>query len=265
VVREEPSTAQFQTPPRLDLLDLQRYKKAGFGIGVVTKLAPYYYTTADDRGARGSADWRMRPVADVLEEVRRLRRDHDIRKVFFIDSGVNMPLHHAKALCRDLIEANLGLRWNSYLRPGECDAELVELMKRSGCSLALLAGTEGYSTEPPDMSLTLEQVGRLTALCRQGGLPFTLGVGFGAPGETRTTVDQKLAFLRRAAPASATLRVASRVLPHTPLAKRALEEGLIQAEADLLRPTFYLATSVRGWLVDHLRAAAEPEPRWHLL
>ena len=264
VVREGHFTAQFQTPPRLDLLDLQRYDKAGFGIGVVNKLAPYYYATADGTGQR-STDWRMRPAPEVLEEVRRLRHDHDIRKIFFIDSGFNIPLRHAKALCQALIEANLGLRWNSYLRPGECDAELIELMKRSGCSLALLAGTEGYSAEPSDVSLTLEQVGRLTALCRQGGLPFTLAIGFGTPGETRTTVDQKLAFLHQAAPAFATLRVASRVLPHTPLAKLALEEGLIQAEADLLRPTFYLAASVRDWLVDHLRAAAEPEPRWHLL
>jgi radical SAM superfamily enzyme YgiQ (UPF0313 family) len=265
VVREELFTTQFHTPPRLDLLDLPRYKKAGFGIGVVTKLAPYYYATADGPGQRSSADWRMRPAADVLDEVRRLRRDHDIRKFFFIDSGFNMPLHHAKALCQALIEANLGLRWNSYLRLGECDAELIELMKRSGCSLALLAGTEGYSAEPSDVSMTLEQVGRLSALCRQGGLPFTLAIGFGLPGESRSTVDQKLAFLHRAAPASATLRVASRVLPRTPLAKLALEEGLIRAEADLIRPTFYLAASVRDWLVDHLRAAAESEPRWHLL
>jgi len=265
VVREELFTTQFQTPPRLDLLDLQRYDKAGFGIGVVNKLAQYYYATADGKGQSSSADWRMRPAAEVVEEVRRLRHDHGIQKVFFIDSGFNTPLHHAKALCQALIEADLGLRWNSYLRPGECDAELIELMQRSGCSLALLAGTEGYSAEPSDLGMHLEQVGRLTTLCSQGGLPFTLAIGFGTPGETRTTVDQKLAFLRQAAPAFATLRVATRVLPHTPLAKLALEEGLIQAEADLLRPTFYLATSVRDWLVEHLRAAAVTQPRWHLL
>jgi hypothetical protein len=201
----------------------------------------------------------------VVEEVRRLRQDYGIQQVFFIDSGFNTPLHHAKALCQALIEAHLGLRWNSYLRPGECDAELIELMQRSGCSLALLAGTEGDSAEPSDLGLHLERVGRLTTLCSQGGLPFALAMGFGTPGETRTTVDQKLAFLRQAAPAFATLRVATRVLPHTPLAKLALEEGLIQAEADLLRPTFYLAASVRHWLVEHLRATAATRPRWHLM
>lgn len=265
VVREAPVTMEFRTPPRLDLLDLRRYDKAGFGIGVVNKLAPSYNASADGKGRHSTANWRMRPAADVLEEVRRLRHDHGIQKVFFIDSGFNIPLYHAKALCQTLIEADLGLRWNSYLRPGECDAELIELMKRSGCSLALLAGTEGDDADPSDLCGHLERVGRLTALCRQGGLPFTLAVGFGTPGETRSTVDQKLAFLLRASPAFASLRVATRVLPGTPLATRARAEGLIQAEADLLRPTFYLATSVRDWLVDHLRAAAAAQPRWHLL
>jgi len=55
------------------------------------------------------------------------------------------------------------------------------------------------------------------------------------------------------------------VLPHTPLAKLALEEGLMQTEADPLRPTFYRAASVRDWLVKYLRAAAATQPRWHLM
>ncbi len=30
-----------------------------------------------------------------------------VRKVFFIDSGFNVPMPHAKALCRTLIEEDL--------------------------------------------------------------------------------------------------------------------------------------------------------------
>jgi hypothetical protein len=161
------------------------------GIGVVNKLAQYYYATADAKGQSRSVDWRMRPAVAVVEEVRRLRHGHGIQKVFFIDSGFNTPLHHAKALCQALIEADLDIRWHSYLRPGECDAELIELMQRSGCALALLAGTEGYSAESADLGMHLERVGRLTTLCSQEGLPFTLAIGFGTPGETRTTVERR--------------------------------------------------------------------------
>jgi hypothetical protein len=90
-------------------------------------------------------------------------------------------------------------------------------------------------------------------------------MNFGNPGETRVTVEQKLAFLRQVTLAFATLRVARRILLQTPLARQALEEGVIRGEADLLRPTFYLAAGVRTWLVDHLRHAVAARPRWHLI
>ena len=265
VVREAHFTESFQTPPRFDLLDLQRYDKAGFGIGVVNKLAPYYYPTADGKGQLNGANWRIRPAAAVVDEVRRLQHDYGIRKVFFIDSGFNLPLLQAKELCQALLQAGLRIRWNSYLQLGECDAELIALMRRAGCSLALLPGTAGYAATDTALGEHLEQLSRLTSLCHQEELPFTLSMNFGNPGETRVTVEQKLAFLRQVTPAFATLRVATRILPQTPLARQALEEGVIRGEADLLRPTFYLAAGVRAWLVDHLRDAVAAQPRWHLI
>lgn len=265
VVNPEQFTTDFHVSPRLDLLDIRRYDKAGFGIGVVNKLAQYYYATADGKGQTQGEDWRIRPVEEIIEELRRLQRDFGIRKVFFIDSGFNVPLQRAKDLCQALIDADLGIRWNSYMRPGAGDAELIELMQRSGCSLALLAGVDGANAEHVDLGERLDKVRQFTTLCSQGDLPFTLALNFGNPGETRATVDQKIAFLHQTAPAFATLRVGMRVLPHTHLAKTALEEGLITAEADLLQPTFYLATGVRDWLVEHLRTAAATQPRWRLM
>jgi radical SAM superfamily enzyme YgiQ (UPF0313 family) len=265
VVQEAHFTEHFQTPPRLDLLDLQRYDKAGFGIGVVNKLAPYYYATGNEQNSRAGEHWRIRPAADVVEEVRHLQRDFGIRKVFFIDSGFNIPLPQAKELCQALLQADVRIRWNSYLQPGECDAELIELMRCSGCSLALIAGATGYGSTPSEGEVHLEPLARLTSLCHQSSFPFTLSMNFGDPGETQATVEQKLAFLRQTRPAFATLRVGTRVLPHTSLARQAVAEGLIHAEADLLRPTFYLAAGVRDWLVEHLRVAAATQPRWHLM
>jgi hypothetical protein len=138
-------------------------------------------------------------------------------------------------------------------------------MQRSGCSLALINMASGYEASGTDLQTSLAPVRRLTTLCHQGNLPFALAVGFGANGETTATVDQKLDFLRETRPAFATLRVATRVLPHTPLAQQAMAEGLIQTPADLIQPVFYLAEAVRDGLVARLSQAAATEPRWHLM
>ena len=138
IVSEGRFTSSFHRAPRLDLLDMRAYNGSGFGVGVVTKLAQSYYPM---QGADYSGDdWRIREPQEVVDEIRALDDDFGINKVFFIDSGFNIPAEHAKATCQAIIDAGLRVRWNSYIRPSDdADAELMGLMKKSGCSLALMA------------------------------------------------------------------------------------------------------------------------------
>ena len=264
LMQERGAPSDFSTSPKLDLLDISRYSKAGFGIGVVTKLAPYYYPTTDQDEQAGIEDWRIRPVDEVIEEIRGLGGDFGIRKVFFIDSGFNIPLDYGKALCKALIASDLGIRWNSYLRTGDCDREMVELMKSSGCSLVLMAGRGGHVHES-ELESHLADTRRLATLCHDSGLPFTLSFDFGEPGETELSVNRKLALLDEIDPAFATLRVGTRILPGTTIANAALEERLIVSEAELIRPIFYIASAVKNWIVERLRDEANGHPRWNLI
>ena len=261
VVSEGRFTSSFHRAPRLDLLDMRAYNGSGFGVGVVTKLAQAYYPTpgADFSGG----DWRIREPSEVVDEIRALDNDFGINKVFFIDSGFNIPAEHAKATCRAIIDAGLRVRWNSYVRPSDdADAELMGLMKESGCSLALMAeggrGGEGLD----DRLAGLE---RMSGLCREADLPFTMNMTFGEPGDSESSVEQKLDFLKRMDAAFSVLRVGTRVLPNTGAAQTALREGLIESESELMRPTFYTDASVRDWIADRLREEAAEYPRWNLM
>ena len=261
VVSEGRFTSSFHRAPRLDLLDMGAYNGSGFGVGVVTKLAQAYYPTpgADFSGG----DWRIREPSEVVDEIRALDNDFGINKVFFIDSGFNIPAEHAKATCRAIIDAGLRVRWNSYVRPSDdADAELMGLMKESGCSLALMAeggrGGEGLD----DRLAGLE---RMSGLCREVDLPFTMNMTFGEPGDSESSVEQKLDFLKRMDAAFSVLRVGTRVLPNTGAAQTALREGLIESESELMRPTFYTDASVRDWIADRLREEAAEYPRWNLM
>ena len=261
VVSEGRFTSNFHRSPRLDLLDMRAYNGSGFGVGVVTKLAQSYYPTP---GANYSGDdWRIRDPQEVVDEIRALDDDFSINKVFFIDSGFNIPAEHAKATCRAIIDAGVRVRWNSYVRPSEdADAELMSLMKQSGCSLALMAeggrGGEGLV----DRLAGLE---RMADLCRGAGLPFTMNVTFGEPDETKASVERKLDFLKRVKSVFAVLRVGTRILPNTAVAQTALAEGQIASESELMQPTFYIEPQVIDWLADHLCEAATDYPRWNLM
>lgn len=266
VIRNGVAYSAFTNPPRLEELDMARYEQAGFGIGILTKLDDNFADVAEV-AARGSS-WRvMRPIEEVVQEVRDMKERFGLRKVFFIDSGFNIPLPHAKALCLALIEADLKVRWNSYLAPmpDACDEELLHLMKRAGCSLVIMKGVAGHDLEHESVETRLAPLREICCLCDSAGLHYTISQYFGEPGETPETVEAKLDFLREIHPALANLRVGIRILPGTTESRLALQEGLINDESELVRPTFYIAEPVKDWIVDGLKAEAALNPRWSMI
>ncbi|MGH8068474.1 MAG: B12-binding domain-containing radical SAM protein [Candidatus Entotheonellia bacterium] len=266
IANEASRPSQFSQPPRLDDLDMTKYRQAGFGIGVLTKLGGFYYPSAQTGGQTEDGAWRViRPSAEVVREVKDLEARFDLRKVFFIDNCFNIPLAHAKALCQALIDAHLKVHWNTVLAPYGCDAELVQLMKQAGCALVLLVGMGGESRAGAALDASLQPLLETCRLCEAGGLHYTITQTFGEPGETRATVERKVAFLRSLKPAMANVRIGVSILPGTTVAARALEEGIIADAAELIRPTFYLAAAVRDWIVDYLTAEAAHNPRWNLV
>jgi hypothetical protein len=259
-------SSQFSRPPRLEDLDMTRYRQAGFGIGVLTKLGGYYYPSAPSSVQAEDGAWRViRPIAEVVREVKDLEARFDLRKVFFIDNCFNIPLAHAKSLCQALIDAHLKIHWNTVLAPYGCDAELIQLMKQAGCALVLLGGMGREGRTGAGLDEALQLLLETCRLCEAGGLHYTITQTFGDPGETRDTVEQKVAFLQGLKPAMANVRIGVSILPGTAVAARALEEGLITDEAALIRPTFYLAAEVRDWIVEYLKAEAAQNPRWNLV
>lgn len=265
VVNPPGDGAGFNHPPRLDDLDIHRYAQAGFGMGVVTKLSSFAYPK-DAGDAERQQAWRViRPVDEVLTELRDLESRHGLRKVFFIDNAFNVPLPHAKELCRALIASDTALHWNTCLAPFGCDAELIELMREAGCVLVLMGSLPTAPLGDGNLAQRLQPVLDTCRLCEEHGLNYTLSVTFGEPGETRRSVDAKLEFLRGVRPSLANLRVGVSVLPGTPVAEQAAAEGLIADESDLIHPTFYIAPEVRDWIVDTLLAEKAASRRWNVL
>ncbi len=266
VLNEGLCVSAFANRPRLDDLEMDKYRNAGFGIGVLTKLGSFSYPTPASSAGMTEADFRViRPIDEVVAEVKELWERYQLRKVFFVDNGFNFPLDHAKSLCSALIEANLGVRWNTNLASFNCDTELVRLMKDAGCALVLMGNRGG---DPHDGTGSLEEHMQaqleVPRLCEDGGLHYTIARTFGEPGETRETVESKLDFLRRINPALANLRVGVSVMPGTDVASLAVEEGLISDESELIEPTFYIAEEVRDWIVPYLQEQAAANPRWNL-
>ena len=258
--------SEFSKPPLLEQLDMARYEKAGFGIGVVTKLGDAFSNSII--AENNTANWRvLRPIEDVIDEVQNLKTNYKLKKIFFIDSGFNVPLPYAKSLCNAIIDQQLDLQWSSYLAPvpESCDDEVLELMKTAGSGLVIVTNKARVDTENESLEERLEPVREVCKRCDRIGINYVISQNFGEPGETEATVDAKLDFLRDIDPALANLRVGVRIRPDTPTADAAIKEGIIGGEDDLIKPSFYIAEPVREWLVEKLKNEADSYPRWNLV
>ena len=157
-------TSEFAKPPRLEDLDMERYNKAGFGIGILTKLGGFYYPANASETQINESGWRViRPIDEVVAEVKSMKERFGMKKVFFVDNGFNLPLDHAKSLCSQLIESEVNIRWNTCLAPFNCDAELIGLMKDAGCGLVMMVNRSG---NPGDMGSMNEENEALAEVCR---------------------------------------------------------------------------------------------------
>ena len=134
IATEQQQTSGVMKPPRLEGLDLDRYAEAGFGIGIITKWF----------GNQSGSDLHrenLRPIKDVMDEIKDMSHRLGLGKFFFISNGFNLPVDHAKEFCRVLIESDLNIEWNTALAPEVCDLELIGLMKKAGCGLVTVSYT----------------------------------------------------------------------------------------------------------------------------
>lgn len=94
--------------------------------------------------------YRLRPVEDVIRELRTSLEQASSRTVFFVDDNIGGNPHYAKELFRALTP--LKIKWGSFASVAFTrDRELVSLAAKSGC-IDLFIGFESISQENLDTS-----------------------------------------------------------------------------------------------------------------
>jgi radical SAM superfamily enzyme YgiQ (UPF0313 family) len=208
---------------------------------------------------------RRRSPQSIVRWIARCRRE-GIHQFYFVDNTFNLPISHAKEICRRLIDADLDIRWWGILYPRWVDEELVEWMVRAGCKQVALGFESGSERILKNMKkrFTLKEVRRISDLLAEHGVRRMGFLLLGSPGETQESVEESLRFADSLHLDQLKVTVGVRIYPHTSLAKAAEEEGLISREEDLLFPRFYLARGLENRLPETVKKWMMTRPHWSL-
>ncbi len=188
----------------------------------------------------------FRDPKEVAEDVAWLHREHGVTELFFTDSVFNDPGGRYLEIAESLLRLTLPVRWAAFFRPQHIGVEEARLLKRSGC-MAVELGTDAAcdaTLAGLDKGFDFAQVLRCNEALRAAELPAAHFVIFGGPNETMQTLELGLENLRSLGNAPVFAFSGIRILPGTPLHFRAVQEGVLQADASLLRPVYYFSPQV---------------------
>jgi radical SAM superfamily enzyme YgiQ (UPF0313 family) len=199
----------------------------------------------------------------VVEWIARWRKA-GVRHFYFVDNTFNLPSSYAKEICRKLIDQDLDITWLSILYPMHVDKELVVHMARAGCDQVSMGFESGSERILKNMNkrFTPGEVRRISEMFSEQGIRQMGFLLLGSPGETKESVEESLVFADSLNLDSLKITAGVRIYPHTPLAKKAIEAGVIASSEDLLFPRFYMAKGLGDWLPEILRSWAVPRPHW---
>jgi radical SAM superfamily enzyme YgiQ (UPF0313 family) len=192
--------------------------------------------------------FRKRQVSHVVDEIEKTRnRIGNPALVFeFVDSTFNDPPGHAEAICREIIRRNLKVILRTMgMNPVNITGELLSLMKEAG--FAQIDCTPD-SASPEILknygkNFTLAHLQKAARLIREHEMPTMWFFIFGGPGETEGTLLESFAFIDAFIYQDDMVHITEglRIYPRTPLAQRAIREGVIGQETSLLAPHFYVS------------------------
>jgi len=182
----------------------------------------------------------------------------------FVDNAFNLPPSYAESLCTILAETPHRVAWRCILYPGNLKERLVNAMARAGCREVSLGFESGCDQILRGMNKHFEarQIRNAAKMLSDHGISTMGFLMLGAPGETRDSVEESLAFVRDLDLKALKITLGVRIYPYTRLARIAVEEGLISPDDDLLFPRFYMARGLEGWLRRTVEERLKENKNW---
>jgi len=198
-------------------------------------------------------------VGWINEWVRR-----DVRQFYFVDNTFNLPASYAQQLCSGLMALREDLSWRCIIYPIHVDADLAAVMAEAGCKEVALGFESGSELILHGLNKRFkpEDVRRISDVLAKNRIRRMGFLLLGGPGETRQTALESLRFADSLGLEAMKLNVGIRIYPYTALARKAVDEGVILPEDDLLSPRFYLAKGLETWLRETVMEWMSTRPNW---
>ncbi|MGA2032300.1 MAG: radical SAM protein [Thermoguttaceae bacterium] len=167
------------------------------GVVVTSRGCPYECTFCASPKLCGRRI-RFRSPRNVIDEVHYLVDNYGVKEIHFEDDNLTLKRSHIEEICRLLIAEEIQISWAcpNGIRADKVDAELISLMKRSGCYYFAF-GVESANAQilrNIKKQESLATINDSIKMARKAGICCQGFFVFGLPGETAETLVETIHF-----------------------------------------------------------------------
>ncbi|MFC1906259.1 B12-binding domain-containing radical SAM protein [Chloroflexota bacterium] len=141
---------------------------------------------------------RFRSVMNIINELEYIKKTSNPPVIHFVDDAFTLNMPRAKEICRQIINKQLNINWIADTRVDCLDEELVSLMKEAGCTRMKIGVESGSDRilEVIKKGINREKIRKGVEIIKTQGLPLTVYLMAGFPGETDADLEQTIEFAK---------------------------------------------------------------------
>jgi len=242
--------------PAYDLFDLDRYVEKKIAAGIFTKRGCAFACTYCPYTSLEGKQYRLKSPKRVVEEMQFIQKANSKLTIEFNDNSFNAPPNHADAICKEILNQGILAPWSTMnLKPIGITNSRLKLFKDSGCVFLNLA----IETASEDMLKSMHkgfsvcEIKNALSCLATSGIPFSVSLMFGAPGETPETIEETLKVVDdfpNISWTSATVGI-NLWTDHQQLVSDLIQTGQLNKDADLFGEQNYISPDLpKEYMID---------------
>ena len=236
--------------PSREFFDIEKYLEAPYSFGVNTSRGCSYGCIFCPIKIMMGDSFRLRSPEKVVDEIEVLVNDFGINSFNFADE-LFIPLDHSRRICREIIRRKLDITWQAAFHPLFMNKLVMEEALKAGCTLFDFSpdGASNNALRFLGKNYSIDYVDKTVALAsKMEGANVAYSFLYDLPNYNSEHVKGLMRLIPKMMLAlRSKLRFISltklRIYPYTQICEIAFKEGKINAQTDLIYPTFYESNS----------------------
>lgn len=139
---------------------------------------------------------RVRSAENIIAEIKECVEKYNINNFLFWSDIFNQDREWTLDLCKKIIESGLKITWSSNTRADTADAQMAELMYKSGCRLVSIGVESGsqYVLDKMGKNITIDQIRDTVKIFKKAKIKIYNYFVIGLPWDDEETVRQTINF-----------------------------------------------------------------------